>query len=72
MALNDQGGHREKSHTYQYITAFPVRVYDAASRPVEAGAMLNFLDLASEISVDHEITESTAAVDTDDFGQSTD
>ena len=42
------------------------------SRPVEAGAMLNFLDLASEISVNHEITESTAAVDTDDFGQSTD
>ncbi len=43
-----------------------------ASRPVEAGAMLNFVDLAAEISVRHEIIESTAAVDKDESGQSTD
>ncbi len=43
-----------------------------ANGPVEAGAMLNFVDLAAEISVDHEIVESTAAVDKDESGQSTD
>lgn len=43
-----------------------------AGRPAEAGAMLNFVDLAAEISVDHEIIESTAAVDKDQSGQSTD
>lgn len=43
-----------------------------ASRPAEAGAMLNFVDLAAEISVRHEIIESTAAVDKDESGQSTD
>jgi len=34
--------------------------------------MLNFVDLAAEISVEHEVTESTAAVDGGDTGHSGD
>jgi len=43
-----------------------------STKPVEAGSMLNFVDLAAEISVNHEITESTAALDDDESGHSTD
>ncbi|MGI9204676.1 MAG: hypothetical protein ACR2Q3_11735 [Woeseiaceae bacterium] len=42
------------------------------SQPAEPAAMLNFVDLAAEISVEHEVTESTAALDDDDPGHTSD
>jgi hypothetical protein len=42
------------------------------SKPASPGTMLNFVELAAEISVEHEITESTAALDDVDLGHSTD
>lgn len=42
------------------------------SKPAAPGSMLNFVDLAAEISVEHEVIESTAALGDDESGHSTD
>lgn len=43
-----------------------------ASKPEAPGNMLNFADLAAEISVEHEVIESTVALNNDRSGNSTD
>ncbi len=43
-----------------------------ASKPAAPGSLLNFIDLAAEISVEHEVIEAAAALDDDESGHSTD
>ena len=42
-----------------------------AAQPSNHGALLNFADLAAEITVHHEVTESTASIQQDTDKEST-